>query len=113
MKKILIIDDEEDLCFLLKTYLKLKHNDVIIANTLVDGLNKIRSFHPDILFLDNNLPDGFGWNKAGEISEYNPDMKINLMTGQPAFDLEACGEKFTIIEKPLSYAKVDMSIMIK
>ena len=37
-------------------------------------------------------------------------MKINLMTGQPAFTLEA-GEQFTIIEKPLSYAKVDMSII--
>ena len=110
MKKILIIDDEEDLCFLLKTYLKLKHNDVIIANTLTDGLNKIQSFHPDVLFLDNNLPDGLGWDKACEISEDNPHMKINLMTGQPAFTLEA-GEQFTIIENPLSYVKVDMSII--
>jgi two-component system OmpR family response regulator len=111
MKKILIIDDEKDLCFLLQSYLKFKHHEVVTANTLKDGLNKINTFHPDVLFLDNNLPDGFGWNKACEILETNPGIKINLMTGQTAFDIDVCDEHFNIIEKPLSYSKVDMSLV--
>ncbi|HSY62761.1 MAG TPA: response regulator [Cytophaga sp.] len=111
MKKVLIIDDETDLCFLLKVYLNLKHYDVVVANTLVDGLQKINSYHPDILFLDNNLPDGMGWNMACAISDVNPRLKINLMTGQPNIVPQPCDEQFTIIEKPLSYSKIDSSLI--
>jgi len=110
MKKILIIDDEPDLCFLLKAYLNIKHHEVVIANSLADGLNKIKSFHPDVLFLDNNLPDGHGWDRACEISDNFPGIKINLMTGQPDIHLEPCELEFCVIEKPLSYSKVDMSL---
>src|ERR1700744_295417 len=110
MKKVLIIDDEADLCFLLKLYLNLKHYDVVVANTLVDGLRKINSYHPDILFLDNNLPDGLGWNIACDISGVNPGLKINLMTGQTNVSAQPCVEQFTIIEKPLSYSKIDKSL---
>ena len=110
MKTILIIDDETDLCFLLRAYLKIKHHEVIIANSLVDGLCKIKSFHPDILFLDNNLPDGHGWDQACEIADNFPEIKINLMTGQPDIRLEPCEIQFYVIEKPLSYLKVDRSL---
>jgi len=32
---------------------------------------------------------------------------------QPAIDKEECDEQFTVIEKPLSYEKVDMSLSLK
>jgi two-component system OmpR family response regulator len=110
MKKILIIDDEQDLCFLLKAYLIVRHNQVIVANTLHDGMFQIKNFHPDILFLDNNLPDGHGWDKVCEIAEENPGMKITLMSGQANYKLISCKEHFNTIEKPLSFEKIDISL---
>ena len=36
-KKILIIDDETDLCLLLKEYFVKKHYEVILSHTLMEG----------------------------------------------------------------------------
>lgn len=62
--KVLIIDDEEDLCLLIKTYLSRKDCEVFTAYSLSEGLKKLNDLLPDILFLDNNLPDGLGWEAA-------------------------------------------------
>ena len=111
MKKILIliIDDEKEMCFLLKAHF-LGKNNVMVAYTLKDGLQKIDTLHPDIIFLDNNLPDGLGWEKAYEISDHHPEIIITLMTGRPDYLSENCDVKkrhFEIMEKLLSFAKLD------
>ena len=110
-KKILIIDDEFDLCFLLKSYLVSRNYDVAIANTMNDGLIKLNSYHPDILFLDNNLPDGLGWEKAPQIAKDNADMKINLISGlRQSIPPENMRGNISIIEKPLSATEIDRSL---
>jgi DNA-binding response OmpR family regulator len=59
IKKILIIDDETDLCSLLKTVLTYDNFTVDCAYSLSEADNKMRE-HPNIVLLDNNLPDGTG-----------------------------------------------------
>jgi two-component system OmpR family response regulator len=112
-KKILIIDDEYDSCLLLKTYLVSKNFDVDMAYTLNEGLKKLGNSHPDILFLDNNLPDGFGWEKAPQISVDYPFMKINLISAfQPANSLlSKINKNLRIIDKPLSAKEIDKSLV--
>ena len=63
-RKILIIDDETDLCLLLKEYFVRKNYEVIVSHTLQEGKVLLTENKPDILFLDNNLPDGIGWTEA-------------------------------------------------
>jgi DNA-binding NtrC family response regulator len=111
-KKVLIIDDEYDLCFLLKSYLGSKNFEVAIASTLNTGLNKIEDYHPDILFLDNHLPDGSGWDMAAEISGKNPSLKINLISGESLLSAHKDKVKTNvrIIEKPLSLHKIDKAV---
>lgn len=113
--KILIVDDDPDLCRLLTMYLEFKLHRVFIANTLTDGLNKLTQLHPDVLFLDNNLPDGYGWEKLLEISTGNPGMIITLITGFSSSKkslpvLDHTPRSFTVIEKPISYNEVDLSL---
>jgi DNA-binding response OmpR family regulator len=66
-KKVLIIDDEVDLCLLMKAYFLRKNYEVYIAHTLSDGLNRLGQIIPDYLFIDYNLPDGLGWDKLPEM----------------------------------------------
>ena len=42
---------------------------------------------PDILFLDNNLPDGIGWEKAAGLIEQYPGLQVHLISAyQPAME---------------------------
>jgi two-component system, OmpR family, response regulator len=103
-KKVVIIDDEEDLCHLMKTYLSDLNYDVFLAYTLGTGLNLMSEVSPDIVFIDNNLPDGLGWEKMNFLMENYPNCKINLIS---AYRSKAPNElpstrSIQILEKPLS-----------
>jgi DNA-binding response OmpR family regulator len=107
-KKVLIIDDEIDLCLLLKSYFLRKGYEVYLAHTLDQGTDFLRSIKPDVLFLDNNLPDGLGWSVAPQLSTEFPNLYINLISAfhpqVPDMPQEA---KFSIIEKPISFGDLD------
>lgn len=79
-KKILIIDDETDFCFLLRSYFTRKHYDVYLSYSLTQGMELIETVKPDVVFLDNNLPDGSGWDMAAEIKQRFPSIEINLIS---------------------------------
>lgn len=59
-KKILIIDDEADIRFLLKRALTSHNYTVSEAENLKTGLEMYNEVQPDIVILDVNLPDGSG-----------------------------------------------------
>ncbi len=100
----MIIDDEEDLCHLMKTYFLELNHDVFLANTLGSGMSLIREVSPDVVFIDNNLPDGLGWEKMAYLIDEFPQCKINLIS---AFDYLPPDLKsrntnsVSILEKPL------------
>src|SRR5690349_8892477 len=79
-KKVLIIDDEVDFCLLMQFYLSKKNCDVQISHTLKDGLGILKSNNPDVVILDNNLPDGLGWPAAKNILDVNPAIHLFLIS---------------------------------
>lgn len=107
-RKILIIDDETDLCLLLKDYFVRKDYNVDAANTLEEGVAILYENKPDMLFLDNNLPDGTGWTRAPKFAEDFPGTYIILISAfHPMAPEMPAGAKFCIIEKPISFADLD------
>ncbi|UAY53071.1 response regulator [Ferruginibacter albus] len=69
MSKVLIIDDQEDICFLLSNI--LQRNGVLCdsAHTLAQGYTLLETHQYDGIFLDNNLPDGFGIDNIEKIKK--------------------------------------------
>jgi len=62
VKKILIIDDEEDLTFFVKANLELSGKfEVLIANSGKEGIRMAKRYNPDLILLDIMMPgmDGF------------------------------------------------------
>jgi two-component system OmpR family response regulator len=103
-KRIVIIDDEEDLCHLMKTYFLELNHEVFLANTLASGLSLIKEVSPDVLFIDNNLPDGLGWEKMAYLMQEYPSCKINLISAYEYLppDLKNSSNKtVSVLEKPL------------
>ena len=107
-RKILIIDDETDLCLLLKDYFVKKDYDVSVSHTITDGMSMLNDSPPDILFLDNNLPDGIGWAQAPLIALEHPQTYIVLVSAfhpqAPDMPLHA---RYRIIEKPIRIADLN------
>ncbi|MBN1688600.1 MAG: response regulator [Candidatus Omnitrophica bacterium] len=60
-KKILAIDDEEDLLSIIKTWLESNGFQVETAKNGEEGLHKARAINPDLIILDIMMPkmDGF------------------------------------------------------
>lgn len=79
--KILIIEDEGDICFLLNIMLKKENVDIEHANTLTQAKVYLKEQHPDLLIIDNKLPDGRGVNHLAEIKATYPSLKIVMISG--------------------------------
>ena len=60
-KKILLIDDEVQLCKVIKIELEHAGYDVVVAHDGLEGFNKVKEYMPDLIILDVMLPhlDGF------------------------------------------------------
>jgi two-component system OmpR family response regulator len=103
IKRVLIIDDETDFCLLMKNYFVRKNYEVFIFHTLEEGMKNLESIRPDIIFLDNNLPDGLGWEKTEYISQHYPDTLINLISAyQYDHSISDKLSSVRIWEKPIS-----------
>jgi two-component system KDP operon response regulator KdpE len=110
---VLIVDDEPDICFLLGNMLRQKSFVPVIANTLTEGLNKLRQFSPSLLFLDIHLPDGSGLDIIRGAKKDFPGLKIIMMS---AYDgareknraMEEGADIF--ISKPLSRDLITQSV---
>jgi len=103
-QRILIIDDEIDFCTIMKGYFVRKGYEVATAYDLQTGLFCINDVKPDILFLDNNLPDGQGWQYVEQIVEKNPHLKIYLISAhQTKSSFTSTNENIVVWEKPISF----------
>jgi len=102
--KILIIDDEEDYCMILKNYFSQRNCEVSLAYTLKQGVQLLHHNTFDILFLDNNLPDGNGWQIVDRILEEMPQLKIYLISAyKHKTDFTGNSSQVTVWEKPISF----------
>lgn len=66
---VLIIDDELDICFLLSSILRKLNFRTSYVTTLASATRVLSEKKPDIIFLDNHLPDGFGVDFIGQIKK--------------------------------------------
>ena len=78
--RILIIDDEIDLCYVLQNILVAKDHQVDFSLGLEDGWTKLNALKPHVLFLDFNLPQNPVIEGLITIKSTFPDLKIILTT---------------------------------
>ncbi|MDB5231948.1 MAG: response regulator [Chitinophagaceae bacterium] len=110
-RSVLIIDDEEDCCTLISSFFKKKNYLVFIAHTIEEGLQLLKLHRPVIVFLDNNLPDGFGWEKAHEILAAYPGIQLHLFSAYKNADhYLKDNNNFIVWEKPLSVKHLEAAL---
>lgn len=87
---ILVVDDEPEIRNLLTRFLVRKGFEVYCAGTIKEGRRLITTKHPNLIFLDVNLPDGNGLDELQKFSEHQVGSKIIMMS---AFDHEEARKK--------------------
>lgn len=78
--KILIVDDEADICYFLCHNLNKRSFSASSTGTLRDMDIKLQLQNPSILLLDNHLPDGLGIDSIAKIKNKYPDLIIVMIT---------------------------------
>jgi DNA-binding response OmpR family regulator len=103
--RILIIDDEIEVCLLLSHYLSKKNWEVEYATTIAEGMEIFQRIKPPVIILDNNLPDGYGIDNIGIFREFDPDVIVILMSARSDLKEDALERGANIfMEKPISFA---------
>ena len=81
MQKILIIDDEADICLLLKRFLSKKGYETEYATEADKGLELLERFRPDLILCDFRLGKMDGAQILTLIKEKYPAIPVIIMTG--------------------------------
>ena len=98
-RKVLIIDDDNYFISLVTVILKQKNDIIFTAGNIEDGIKLLDLHKPEMVLLDNNLPDGYGWGKAEYILANFPNIQLTLMS---AMDVpKTSTTSFRIMEKQL------------
>ena len=83
--KILVVDDDKNICELLRLYLEKEGYTVVLSHDGEEALAKFNALNPDMILLDIMLPGLDGWQVCREVLK-----KSNV----PIIMLTAKGETF-------------------
>lgn len=120
VKKILVIDDDRNLSFLLKSALDRSGYHTYIANNSKSGLEIAKVQQPDLILLDIRLPDINGVKLAKSLQSHaaTGNIPVIFMTGilendenhfkKYGIDIEE--ESYAVIPKPVDFAALTAKI---
>jgi DNA-binding response OmpR family regulator len=86
MVKILVVDDDKNICELLRMYLEKEQYTVVIAYDGVEALERFGAENPDIVVLDVMMPRLDGWQVCREIRKKSNCPIIMLTAKGETFD---------------------------
>jgi DNA-binding response OmpR family regulator len=112
-KRILVIDDETDICLLLSGLLRRLGYQPTCAHFIEEGRKCLNTQQFDAVFLDLNLPDGLGFDLLPMIRGAQSNIKIIMIS---AFDGQAERKRATdqgadyFIGKPFTRRSVETAL---
>jgi len=80
-KRVLCVEDEEDISSMIVSLLSLIECEVVLARTFDEAHRKIREEHFDLYLLDNWLPGGSGIELCRRVREMDKTTPIIFYSG--------------------------------
>jgi two-component system NtrC family response regulator len=114
MAKILIIDDDPDMCSTLSDMVSSEGNEVSCAHDLRTGFNQASSGSFDVVFLDVMMPDGNGLLLLPEIRKTasKPEVIIITAVGDPdGAELAIRNGAWDYLQKPFSIKETKLLLL--
>ena len=85
-EKILVVDDDTNICELLRLYLEKDGYEVSMANDGATAVKKFQEENPDLMILDIMLPELDGWQVCREVRKFSDKPIIMLTAKGETFD---------------------------
>jgi two-component system alkaline phosphatase synthesis response regulator PhoP len=112
-QKILLVDDDKDLCDLYETTLKAEGFDVKIAQNGEEALSEIMKAKPDLIVLDIMMPKIHGMDTL-DILKATPetkDIKVLILSALSDQKMIDKAKEFGVVDYVVK-SEVDMSTVI-
>ena len=84
--KLLIVDDDVNICDMLKLYFENENYKVKTAHDGIEGLKTFKLYEPDLVLLDIMMPKKDGWQLCREIREISSKPVIMITAKGEVFD---------------------------
>jgi CheY-like chemotaxis protein len=92
-QKILIVDDETEMCKLMQQLLETLGYRVVCVTSGKTAIRKYKAWQPDAVLLDRNMPEMDGLTCAEKIMGHDPSAKILIMSGYDEYDASEMAEE--------------------
>jgi len=79
--KVIVVDDDRDYLFTMETFLKRNDFEVFTADNGKDGINLIKSKHPDLILLDVMMETMFSGYEVCKAVRSDPDFEFIPIVG--------------------------------
>ena len=80
MKKMLVVDDESEICEFLKAFFEERDFSVETAYSGQEALDAVAKAKPDIILLDIHMPGMDGLDTLKKIKEKDASMRVIMVT---------------------------------
>jgi len=106
--KILIIEDEGEMCLVLNILLSDEDIQLDHVKNLSAAEEYLSGELPSLIILDNKLPDGFGVDYIAHVKRKYPSVKIVMITGFDASAKDVAMENGAdlFLEKPFTKQEI-------
>lgn len=111
--KILVVDDEPNICKSMERYLKKQSYEVSLAHNGVDALEQCASFNPEVILLDIRMPGMSGLDVLKAVNPNESDIAVIMVTAEGGLNTAILAMKagaYDYISKPVNLEEVSISI---
>jgi len=111
-KKVLIVEDEGDMCLILNIILNSDNIELDHVKNLAAAEAYLQKEQPSLVLLDNKLPDGFGIDFIPSLKKNYPSVKVAMISGfdGAAEDIALNNGADTYIKKPFTRQQLSSSV---
>ena len=113
-KKILIVEDDENIRELLRLYLEREGYEISEAENGAVGLSKWKAENPDMMLLDVMMPVMDGWQVIREVRESGSSIPVIMITADTSADSMSHAYELGVadyIERPFDVQVVRRRVM--
>jgi len=111
MSRVLVVDDEVEICLLVTQYLKKLGYDTSFCLSIAEAAEKIEAIPYDLLFVDLNLRDGSGYDLLKTLHKSQRATKVIVISAYDSERQKALqrGASF-FLAKPFTKKSIDDSL---